>query len=174
MLALAILFLVAQVPPQKLQILAVPLFVAGVLLLLATAVPGLGITKKGATRWLNVGVPVIQPSEILKIGHAADAGLVVPEARRSAAHAPTSRLAGLILLVPVGLVVKQPDLGTLLIPSGLYVIFFAGLSWKLILPVLLLASAVAAIIVASHDLPPTACMAGAARTSSTASARCST
>ena len=63
-IGLVVLFVVAQVPPQKLMHLAVPLYTAGVLLLVATAV--FGITKKGATRWLNLGV-VIQPSEILKI-----------------------------------------------------------------------------------------------------------
>src|SRR6185369_13752658 len=63
-LALGILFLVAQIPPQRLMALAVPLYAVGVALLIATAV--MGITKKGATRWLNIGV-VIQPSEILKI-----------------------------------------------------------------------------------------------------------
>jgi hypothetical protein len=51
LLALAVLFVVAQVPPQKLQQLAVPLYVMGVALLVATALPG-GITRKGATRWL--------------------------------------------------------------------------------------------------------------------------
>jgi len=66
LLALAVLFVVAQIPPQTLMKLAIPLYVAGVLLLILTALPGIGITKKGATRWLNVGV-VIQPSEILKI-----------------------------------------------------------------------------------------------------------
>ena len=156
-LALGVLFLVAQVPPQKLQTLAVPLFVAGVLLLLATAVPGLGITKKGATRWLNVGV-VIQPSEILKIA----APLMLAwwfQKREGQLRTSDFVLAGLILLVPVGLVAKQPDLGTalLILFGGLYVIFFAGLSWKLVLPALLLAaSAVAAIIFAE----PTICADG--------------
>ncbi|MEO8299940.1 MAG: FtsW/RodA/SpoVE family cell cycle protein, partial [Burkholderiales bacterium] len=64
LLAMLILFAVAQVPPQRLMALAVPLYTAGLLLLVATAL--FGLTKKGATRWLNIGV-VIQPSEILKI-----------------------------------------------------------------------------------------------------------
>ena len=64
LLAAVIMFVVAQLPPQRLMELAVPLYTVGVLLLLATAL--FGITKKGATRWLNVGM-VIQPSEILKI-----------------------------------------------------------------------------------------------------------
>src|SRR3954462_5378847 len=64
LLAGAIMFVVAQIPPQRLMTLAVPLYVVGVGLLVAVAV--FGVTKKGAKRWLNVGV-VIQPSEILKI-----------------------------------------------------------------------------------------------------------
>ena len=64
LIAATIMFAVAQVSPQRLMQLAVPLYTVGVMLLVATAL--FGITKKGATRWLNVGV-VIQPSEILKI-----------------------------------------------------------------------------------------------------------
>ena len=64
LIAATIMFVVAQVPPQRLMALAVPLYVVGVALLIAVAV--FGITKKGARRWLNVGV-TIQPSEILKI-----------------------------------------------------------------------------------------------------------
>ncbi len=63
-LALIVLFVVAQVPPQQLMRVAIPLYAIGLVLLLATALPGLGITKKGATRWLNVGI-TIQPSEIM-------------------------------------------------------------------------------------------------------------
>lgn len=65
-LAALVMFVVAQVPPQRLMALAVPLYVVGVVLLILTAIPHVGITKKGATRWLNIGM-VIQPSEILKI-----------------------------------------------------------------------------------------------------------
>src|SRR5690606_32352158 len=64
LLAAAILFVVAQIPPQKFMMVAVPLYALGVALLVAVLL--FGITKKGATRWVNVGV-VIQPSEILKI-----------------------------------------------------------------------------------------------------------
>jgi rod shape determining protein RodA len=62
-------------------------------------------------------------------------------------------IAVLLLLVPVGLVVKQPDLGTaiLILSAGLYVIFFAGLSWKLILPVLVLGAAGIIALVVSQD-----------------------
>src|SRR5690606_31106907 len=64
MLAFGVMFLVSQVPPQRLMMLALPLYVAGVVLLFG--VEFFGIVKKGAQRWLNVGI-VIQPSEIMKI-----------------------------------------------------------------------------------------------------------
>ncbi|HEX4511719.1 MAG TPA: FtsW/RodA/SpoVE family cell cycle protein, partial [Burkholderiaceae bacterium] len=63
-LAFIVLFVAAQISPQQLMRLAVPVYTLGVALLVATAV--FGITKKGATRWLNVGV-VIQPSEVMKL-----------------------------------------------------------------------------------------------------------
>lgn len=138
LIALAVLFVVAQVPPQKLQQLAVPLYVAGVLLLIITALPGVGITKKGATRWLNVGM-VIQPSEILKI--AMPLMLAWWFQKREGQLRPLDfAIAGILLAIPVGLVAKQPDLGTaiLILAAGVYVIFFAGLSWKLVIPVLVL------------------------------------
>lgn len=65
LIAATAMLLVAQVPPQKLMSLAVPLYLLGVALLVAVAL--FGITKKGATRWINLGV-VVQPSELLKIG----------------------------------------------------------------------------------------------------------
>ena len=132
-----IMFVVAQVPPQRLMMFAVPLYLVGVALLVAVAL--VGITKKGATRWLNVGM-VIQPSEILKI--AVPLMLAWWFQKREGQLRPFDFLAGLALLaVPVGLIMKQPDLGTalLVMAAGLAVIFFAGLSWKLILPPVLLA-----------------------------------
>ena len=131
-----ILFVVAQIPPQRLLALAVPLYMAGVALLVAVAI--FGVTKKGARRWLNLGV-TIQPSEILKI--AMPLMLSWWFQKREGLLRPLDFLvAGLLLLVPVALIVKQPDLGTavLVLVAGLGVIFFAGLSWKLIVPPVLL------------------------------------
>ena len=131
-----IMFVVAQIPPQKLMSLAVPLYTAGVLLLLAVAL--FGITKKGARRWVNVGV-VIQPSEILKI--AMPLMLAWWFQKREGQLRPLDFLvAGGLLALPVGLIMKQPDLGTslLVLAAGLSVIFFAGLKWRWILPPVLL------------------------------------
>ena len=150
-LAAIVLFLVAQVPPQQLQKLAIPLYAVGLVLLLMTALPGLGVTKKGATRWLNVGV-VIQPSEIMKIAMPLMLAWWF-QRREGQLRVLDFVIAGLLLLVPVAFVVKQPDLGTaiLVLSSGLYVIFFAGLSWKLILPVLLLGAAAITAVVVSEE-----------------------
>lgn len=132
LLAGAIMFVVAQVPPQRLMSFAVPIYVIGVALLVAVAV--FGITKKGAKRWVNVGV-VIQPSEILKI--AMPLMLAWWFQKREGQLRPLDFIvAALLLALPVGLIMKQPDLGTslLVMAAGLSVIFFAGLPWKLVLP----------------------------------------
>ena len=136
LLAGFIMFVVAQIPPQRLMALAVPLYTLGVALLVAVAL--FGLTKKGARRWLNVGV-VIQPSEIMKI--AMPLMLAWWFQKREGQLRPLDFLvAGALLLVPVALIVRQPDLGTaiLVLSARLAVIFFAGLNWWLIVPPLLL------------------------------------
>ena len=136
MIAGFILFCVAQIPPQRLMALAVPLYTLGVVLLIAVAL--FGLTKKGARRWISLGV-TFQPSEMLKI--AMPLMLAWWFQKREGLLRPLDfGVALLLLAVPVGLIMKQPDLGTaiLVLSAGLYVIFFAGLSWKLILPPLAL------------------------------------
>ena len=144
-LAALIMFAVAQVPPQKLMAFALPLYALGVTLLVAVAL--FGITKKGATRWINLGV-TIQPSEILKI--AMPLMLAWWFQKREGQLRPLDFLAAVLLLgVPVGLIMKQPDLGTalLVLAAGLSVIFFAGLSWRLVLPPLIVGVVAMALIV---------------------------
>ena len=134
-IAATVMFVVAQIPPQRLMELAVPLYAAGVALLIAVAI--FGLTKKGAKRWINLGI-VIQPSEILKI--AMPLMLAWWFQKREGQLRPLDFLvAGLLLAVPIGLIMKQPDLGTalLVMSAGLSVIFFAGLNWKLIIPPLI-------------------------------------
>jgi rod shape determining protein RodA len=136
LIAASIMFVVAQVPPQRLMAFAVPLYIVGVTMLVAVAV--FGITKKGARRWLHLGI-VIQPSEILKI--AMPLMLAWWFQKREGQLRPLDfAVAGVLLAIPVGLIVKQPDLGTaiLVMSAGLYVIFFAGLSWKFIAPPLVI------------------------------------
>ena len=145
-IAATVMFVVAQIPPQRLMELAVPLYTAGVALLIAVAI--FGLTKKGARRWINLGI-VIQPSEILKI--AMPLMLAWWFQKREGQLRPLDFLvAGLLLAIPIGLIMKQPDLGTalLVMSAGLSVIFFAGLSWKLIVPPLIVGLIGVVLIVA--------------------------
>jgi rod shape determining protein RodA len=131
-----IMFVVAQMPPQKLMAWAVPIYTVGVILLVAVAI--FGITKKGSRRWINLGV-VIQPSEILKI--ALPLMLAAWFQKREGQLRPFDFAVALLILgIPVGLIMKQPDLGTslLVLAAGLAVIFFAGLQWRWILPPIVL------------------------------------
>ncbi|HZY18921.1 MAG TPA: rod shape-determining protein RodA [Ramlibacter sp.] len=151
LIAGTIMFVVAQIPPQRLMSFAVPLYAVGVALLIAVAV--FGITKKGAKRWVNVGI-VIQPSEILKI--AMPLMLSWWFQKREGQLRPLDYvMAAVLLLIPVGLIMKQPDLGTslLVLAAGASVIFFAGLSWKLIIPPLVLGLvALVLIVIFESDL----------------------
>jgi rod shape determining protein RodA len=145
LIAGALMFVVAQIPPQRLMAFAVPLYVVGVALLVAVAV--FGLTKKGAKRWINLGV-VIQPSEIMKI--AMPLMLAWWFQKREGQLRPLDFLAALFFLaLPVGLIMRQPDLGTslLVLAAGLAVIFFAGLSWRLIVPPVLLGLVGVALLV---------------------------
>jgi rod shape determining protein RodA len=145
LIAGAVLFFVAQIPPQRLATLAVPLYVVGVTLLIAVAV--FGVTKKGAKRWINIGI-VIQPSEILKI--AMPLMLAWWFQKREGQLRPLDFGVALVLLaLPIGLIVRQPDLGTAILVgvAGLSVIFFAGLSWKWIAPPVLLGLIGVALVV---------------------------
>jgi rod shape determining protein RodA len=113
---------------------AYPVYLVALLLLMA--VPVVGEVSLGARRWLNLHVVRIQPSEIMKIG------LVLALARYyhgiSAAEARWSWklvIPALMILVPVGLVAKQPDLGTaiLLAATGGTMMILAGLSWRVVI-----------------------------------------
>lgn len=134
--ALGAMWLAARLPPSRLLSLALPLYLVGVLLLVA--VEFFGETSKGATRWLDVGVTRIQPSELMKIAMPLMLAWYFQQ-REGGIGLGEFIVAAVLLVVPVGLIAVQPDLGTSLLvtAAGLYVIFFAGLSWKLIAPVAL-------------------------------------
>lgn len=126
------LIVVANIPLNWIKKLSPAVYIFGVVLLLATLLFGVNI--KGATRWLDVGIR-IQPSEIMKI--ATPLGIAWYFQLRASALEGMIRwwdylVAFGLLLVPVALILKQPDLGTaiLVFCAGFAVIFFAGISWK--------------------------------------------
>jgi rod shape determining protein RodA len=129
--ALVAMWLVAQVPPQTMMRFAVPAYVIGLALLVAVA--AFGDVVNGARRWLHVGVTRFQPSEMMKL--ALPLMLAWYFHRREAAPRLRDFALGAILLaVPVLLIAKQPDLGTAVLVAavGFYVIFFAGIGWKVL------------------------------------------
>jgi rod shape determining protein RodA len=130
--ALVIMRVLAQVPPQRLMHLAVPIYLLGVLLLIGVAL--FGDISKGARRWLNLGFMRIQPSELMKIAMPLLLAWFFQK-REAMPRMRDYAIAAVMLLVPVGLIARQPDLGTaiLVLAAGFYVIFFAGLSWKIII-----------------------------------------
>ena len=131
-LSFAVMWLVSRIPPKWLEISAVWIYGFGVALLIAVAV--FGLIKKGARRWLNIGI-VIQPSEIMKIAMPLMLAWYFQK-REGIQKAWDYAVAVIILAIPVFLIARQPDLGTALLvfAAGLYVIILAGLPWKWILP----------------------------------------
>ena len=122
----------ASISPQIAQRIALPLYLLGVILLIGVEL--FGITKNGSTRWLNLGITVIQPSEIMKIA----VPLMLAWFFQHYEERIASRefiIAFIVLCIPAGFVFLQPDLGTalLIMATGLYVIFLAGFPWKMII-----------------------------------------
>ncbi|MBU3542501.1 rod shape-determining protein RodA [Polynucleobacter sp. MWH-Loch1C5] len=133
LLFFVVMWTVSHVPPKWFEKLAIWVFLLGVGLLIAVAL--FGLIKKGARRWVNVGV-VIQPSELMKI--AMPMMLAWYFQRREGILKNWDYAVALILLaVPVALIARQPDLGTALLvfAAGMYVIILAGFPWKILVPI---------------------------------------
>ncbi|QNT59993.1 rod shape-determining protein RodA [Neisseria musculi] len=130
-LGFVLLWFIARTHPQTLAVFALPVYTAGVVLLLG--VHFFGITVNGAQRWLDIGVVRIQPSEIMKIGLPMMVAWFLQRYEMSLRWYHYLAAIALVL-VPGTLILKQPDLGTaaLIMASGLFVVFFAGLPWKVI------------------------------------------
>lgn len=148
--ALSAMWVVALTPPHIIMRFAVPFYVMGVLLLLGVFF--FGDTSKGATRWLNLGFTRIQPSEMMKIAVPLMLAWYFQK-REGPMNALDFCVAVLLLIVPCLLIIKQPDLGTALLVfgAGFCVIYFAGLSFKLLLPVVLVGVVGIGSIVAYQD-----------------------
>lgn len=130
-LALGVMVVFANIPPHLLSRAGLPLYVAGIVLLVAVAL--FGEIRNGSRRWLNLGFMAFQPSELLKLALPLMLAWYFQqhEAVRQARH---YLIAAALLLLPFMLILRQPDLGTALMigASGFYLLFFAGLPWKII------------------------------------------
>jgi rod shape determining protein RodA len=132
-ISIGLMLIVSRIPPKWLEKSAIWIYTIGIALLLAVA--AFGLIKKGARRWVNVGI-VIQPSEIMKIAMPMMLAWYF-QRREGVLKTWDYGVAALLLILPVALIGRQPDLGTalLVLASGLYVIILAGFPWKYIIPV---------------------------------------
>ncbi|CAG9297275.1 rod shape-determining protein RodA [Celerinatantimonas diazotrophica] len=135
LLAIVVMIVLAQFPPDTYRRWAPPLFLAGFMMLVAVLI--IGHIGKGAQRWLNLGLFKFQPSEIMKIA------VPLMVSRFVSQHPLPIRFKNLLIglaiaLSPPLLIAKQPDLGTALLVavSGIVVLFLAGMSWRLVLAAL--------------------------------------
>jgi rod shape determining protein RodA len=132
-ISIGVMLIVSRVPPKWLERSAIWIYTVGIALLLAVA--AFGLIRKGARRWVDVGI-VIQPSEIMKIAMPMMLAWYF-QRREGVLKTWDYGVAALLLILPVALIGRQPDLGTalLVLASGLYVIILAGFPWKYIIPV---------------------------------------
>jgi rod shape determining protein RodA len=146
--ALVLMWLVANISPQQLARIALPLYAVSILLLISVAVGGTVVN--GARRWLNLGVGRFQPSELMKIALPLMLAWYFQK-REARINFGDFVLAAILIAVPVWLIERQPDLGTALMIAacGFYVLYLAGLSWKVMLA-LGVAAGVAAPLVWPH------------------------
>lgn len=144
-LAFGVLLVAAQINPATLQRWSPWLYTAGVAMLIAVLV--FGEVGKGAQRWLNLGIIRFQPSELVKLAvpmmlawFLADKPLP-PNWRRLL-------VAAVLIVVPVLLIARQPDLGTSLLvaSAGVFALFLAGISWRLIFGLLGAGAAAAPVL----------------------------
>ena len=142
--ALGLMWGLANLPPQHMMRFAWPTYVVGLLLLVGVAL--FGEVSHGARRWLHLGVVRIQPSELLKIAVPLMLAWYF-EKRERTMRLSDFAVAAVMLMVPVALIAKQPDLGTALLiaASGFYVLFLAGIGWRVILVLVVAVAAFAPV-----------------------------
>ena len=130
-LGLAIMFVLAQIPIMVYQRVSIYFYIAGIFMLLGVLL--FGVIGKGAQRWLDLGVFRFQPSEIMKLAMPM---MIAWYISKSSIPARVKDIfVGFILVfIPTILIAKQPDLGTSLLvsASGIFVLFLAGMTWRLI------------------------------------------
>ena len=151
LVALSTLWIIANLPLHYLMRMALPVYAGGIILLIGVAL--FGQINNGARRWLDIGIATIQPSELMKIAVPLMMAWYF-EKHEATLTIKNYLIATLILILPVFLILRQPDLGTALLisASGFYVLFLAGLSWRIMLGMLVTALASAPVMWSTmHD-----------------------
>lgn len=122
-----LLLLISRIPPSTLRNWTPGLYALSTMLLLVVAVLGEG---RGANRWLNLGVMRFQPSELLKLTMPMMVAWYL-HARQLPPRWKDIAVVGLLIVIPAGLIAKQPDLGTALLisASGAFALFLSGMAW---------------------------------------------
>ena len=140
-----VMLALAQIAPGRFLYWAPLLYLAGVLLL--CTVLAFGETAQGAQRWLRVGPVNFQPSELVKLTVPLMVAWFV-SAEESPPRLWRIAFAGFLTILPVALVMQQPDLGTalLIVVSGLSVLFLSGMGWRLIAAVVGLVAVCAPVL----------------------------
>ncbi|HOX71285.1 MAG: rod shape-determining protein RodA [Dokdonella sp.] len=148
LLGAVLMIIISRVPPSSLRNATPWLYVGSVALLIVVAVLGEG---RGAHRWLDLRVIRFQPSELLKLTMPMMAAWAINQ-RTLPPNWSTLGIVAVLIVVPAGLIAEQPDLGTalLVVASGLFAVFLAGLAWWRI--GLIVGSVAAATPVAWHFL----------------------
>jgi rod shape determining protein RodA len=143
--AVVLMWIFANIAPQTLARAAVPLYVVAVAMLVGVAL--FGIVVNGSRRWLNLGVARFQPSELMKIALPLMLAWYFQKFEGRIGWKDFV-FAAVLIVVPVYLIKRQPDLGTslLIAASGFYVLFLAGLSWKVIVGLVAAAAAVGPMV----------------------------
>ena len=149
--ALIVMWVVALIPSQFLARLAPLAYLITLSLLVAVAL--FGESSKGAVRWLDIGILRLQPSEIMKI--TLPMMLAWYFQRREGKVGWYDFMVAMVMtLIPFALIALQPDLGTalLVVASGFFVMYFAGLSFKLLIPLVLAATIGLSVIYINQDV----------------------
>ncbi len=143
--ALVLMWVVANIPPQTIARAAVPLYTIAVVMLIGVAL--FGTTVNGSKRWLNLGLARFQPSELMKIALPLMLAWYFQKFEGRIGWKDFA-LTAVLIAAPVWLIKRQPDLGTALLigASGFYVLYLAGLSWKIIVGLAALGTAAAPLV----------------------------
>ena len=145
LVAFSLMVAIAQLPPHWLKIITTMLFTAGIIMLIL--VPLFGVSSKGAQRWLDLGAFRFQPSEMMKLVIPMMVALYLTD-KQLPPQPLRLLIASVMIVIPVLLIARQPDLGTSLLigSSGFFVLFLAGLPWRVITGLGVLAGAAMPIL----------------------------